>query len=148
MDDYVHQCEELFSACKNEFKHLEYFYFHNFIYEQVWRSNRLRQQEKISTFDLLNKYGPDYKLIFVGDATMSPYEILQPGGSVEHWNDEAGEVWLRRVINFYRKSVWINPTPEAHWQWTQSIKLTNTLMEERMFPMTVAGLEVAMRSLR
>ena len=147
MDDYVHRCEELFSACKTEFKHLEYFYFHNFIYEGVWRNNRLRHAEKLSTFDVLHKYGPDYKLIIVGDATMSPYEILQPGGSVEHWNDETGAIWLKRMTDFYRHSVWINPTPESQWPWTQSIKIACELMEDRMYPMTVAGLEKAMREL-
>ena len=147
MDDYVHRCEELFSACKTEFKHLEYFYFHTFIYEGVWRNNRLRHAEKLSTFDVLHKYGPDYKLIIVGDATMSPYEILQPGGSVEHWNDETGAIWLKRMTNFYRHSVWINPTPESQWPWTQSIKIARELMENRMYPMTVAGLEKAMREL-
>ena len=148
MDDYVHRCEELFSACKTEFKHLEYFYFHNFIYESVWRNNRLRHSEKFSTFDVLHKYGHDYKLIIVGDATMSPYEILQPGGSVEHWNDETGIVWLRRLTDLYRRAIWINPTPEAHWQWTQSIKIVRDLMEGRMYSMTVKGLEEGMKALR
>ena len=147
MDDYVHRCEELFSASKTEFKHLEYFYFHNFIYESVWRNNRLRHSEKFLTTDVLNKYSHDYKLIIVGDATMSPYEIMQPGGSVEHWNEEPGYIWLKRMTDFYRRSVWINPTPEAHWTWTQSVKLTQELMEQRMFPMTVAGLEAAMKAL-
>ena len=147
MDEFVHRCEELFSACKSEFKHLEYFYFHNFIYESVWRNNRLRHQEKVPTYDVLHKYGPDYKLIIVGDASMSPYEILQPGGSVEHWNEETGAIWLKRMTDFYRNSVWINPTPESHWQWTQSIKLARELMEDRMYPMTVAGLANAMREL-
>ena len=147
MDEYVHRCEELFSACKTEFKHLEYFYFHNFIYEGVWRNNRLRHAEKRPTFDVLHKYGPDYKLIIVGDATMSPYEILQPGGSVEHWNPETGVIWLKRMTDFYRHAVWINPTPETHWPWTQSIKIARELMEDRMYPMTVAGLEKAMREL-
>ena len=148
MDDYVHRCEELFSACKTEFKHLEYFYFHNFIYESVWRNNRLRHNEKFPTFDVLHKYGHDYKLIIVGDATMSPYEILQPGGSVEHWNDETGMAWLKRLTDLYRRAIWINPTPEAHWQWTQSIKIARELMEDRMYPMTVKGLEEGMRALR
>jgi uncharacterized protein with von Willebrand factor type A (vWA) domain len=148
MDDYVHRCEELFSACKTEFKHLEYFYFHNFIYESVWRNNRLRHNEKFSTFDVLHKYGNDYKLIIVGDATMSPYEILQPGGSVEHWNEETGIVWLKRLTDFYRRAIWINPTPEAHWQWTQSVKIARDLMEDRMYPMTVKGLEEGMKALR
>jgi uncharacterized protein len=147
MDDYVHLCEELFSAAKTEFKHLEYFYFHNFIYEGVWRNNRLRHSEKMSTVDVLHKYGRDYKLILVGDATMSPYEILEPGGSVDHWNDEAGHVWLKRMTETYRRAVWINPTPEEHWPWTQSIKLTRQLMEERMYPLTVEGLDRAMRAL-
>lgn len=147
MDDYVQRCEELFSASKTEFKHLEYFYFHNFIYESVWRNNRLRHSEKFLTTDVLNKYSHDYKLIIVGDATMSPYEIMQPGGSVEHWNEEPGYIWLKRMTDFYRRSVWINPTPEAHWTWTQSVKLTQELMEQRMFPMTVAGLEAAMKAL-
>jgi uncharacterized protein len=147
MDDYVHRCEELFSAAKTEFKHLEYFYFHNFIYESVWRNNRLRHSERYATHDLLNKYGRDYKLIIVGDATMSPYEILQPGGSVDHWNEETGQVWLARLTDLYRRAVWINPTPEEHWPWTQSVKITHELMEDRMFPMTVSGLDGAMKSL-
>jgi uncharacterized protein len=147
MDDYVHRCEELFSAAKTEFKHLEYFYFHNFIYESVWRNNRLRHSERYAMHDLLNKYGRDYKLIIVGDATMSPYEILQPGGSVDHWNEETGQVWLSRLTELYRKAVWINPTPEEHWPWTQSVKITRELMEDRMFPMTVSGLDGAMKSL-
>jgi uncharacterized protein len=147
MDEYVHLCEELFSAAQSEFKHLEYFYFHNFLYESVWRNNRLRHIEKTPTLEVLNKYGRDYKLIIVGDATMSPYEILQPGGSVEHWNEEAGAVWLKRLTDSWRKAVWINPTPEPHWQWTQSISMTRELMDERMFPMTVEGLDRAIKAL-
>ncbi len=147
MDDYVHRCEELFSAAKTEFKHLEYFYFHNFFYESVWRNNRMRHSEKIATVDVLNKYGKDYKLIIVGDATMSPYEIVQPGGSVEHWNEEAGAVWLARLTEFYKHAAWINPTPEQHWPWTQSVKITRELMEDRMYPMTVEGLDRAMKRL-
>jgi uncharacterized protein len=147
MDEYIQRCEELFSAAKTEFKHLEYFYFHNFLYESVWRNNRLRHAEKISTWDVLHKYGPDYKVIIVGDATMSPYEILQPGGSVEHWNEEAGSVWLQRLTDTYKHAVWINPTPEQHWQWTQSLRLTQELMAERMFPLTVDGLDRAMKAL-
>ena len=147
MDEYVHRCEELFSAAKTEFKHLEYFYFHNFLYESVWRNNRLRHAEKFPTWDVLNKFGPDYKVIIVGDAAMSPYEILQAGGSVEHWNEEAGSVWLARITNAYKHAVWINPTPEEHWQWTQSIRITRELMEERMFPMSVEGLDRAMKAL-
>ena len=147
MDEYIHRCEELFSAAKTEFKHLEYFYFHNFVYESVWRKNRFRQTEKFSTWDVIHRYGNDYKLIIVGDATMSPYEILQPGGSVEHWNEETGSTWLERLTSTYRHAVWINPTPEAHWPWTQSVLLTRQLMEDRMYPMTVDGLDRAMRAL-
>jgi uncharacterized protein len=147
MDDHVHRCEELFSAAKSEFKHLEYFYFHNCIYDSVWRNNRLRHSEKHATADVLRRYGHDYKLIIVGDASMSPYEILQPGGSVEHWNEEPGEVWLGRLTACYRHAVWINPTPAEHWQWTQSIKLIRERMENRMYPMTGLGLEAAMKAL-
>lgn len=147
MDEYVHRCETLFSAAKTEFKHLEYFYFHNFVYEFVWRNNRLRHSEKIPTWEVLNKYGRDYKLIIIGDATMSPYEILQPGGSVEHWNEEAGATWLARFTTHYRYAAWINPTPEEHWHWTQSVAITRELMEDRMYPMTVEGLDNAMKNL-
>ena len=147
MDDYVHRCEALFSAAKTEFKHLEYFYFHNFIYESVWRNNRLRHSEKHATLDVLHRYGHDYKLIIIGDAAMSPYEILQPGGSVEHWNDEPGSLWLKRMTEFYKHAAWINPTPAEHWQWTQSIKITRELMDDRMYPMTSAGLDAAMKAL-
>lgn len=147
MDDYIHRCEELFTAAKTEFKHLEFFYFHNFIYESVWRNNRLRHSEKFATLDVLNKYGGDYKLIIVGDATMSPYEILQPGGSVEHWNEETGQVWLKRLTDQYKHAVWINPTPPEHWAWTQSIKITRELMENRMQPMTIRGLETGMKAI-
>ncbi len=147
MDDYIHRCEELFTAAKTEFKHLEFFYFHNFIYESVWRNNRLRHSEKFATQDVLNKYGKDYKLIIFGDATMSPYEILQPGGSVEHWNEETGQVWLKRLTDQYHHAVWINPTPAEHWSWTQSIKITRELMQNRMEVMTVRGLESAMKAL-
>src|ERR1700757_2013404 len=116
MDDFVKLSEELFSAARSEFKHLEYFYFHNFPYERVWRNNRRRHDERISTFEVIRKYGPDYKLIFVGDAAMSPYEITMPGGSVEHMNEEAGKVWLERLTSHYRRSAWLNPTPRNTWQ--------------------------------
>lgn len=147
MDDFIQLCEQLFTAAKTEFKHLEHFYFHNFIYERVWRDNKLRYNEFHSTWDVLHKYGHDYKLVIVGDAAMSPYEILQPGGSVEHQNEEAGMVWLRRLLNVYRNAVWINPSPEDHWQWTHSTKLIGELMEGRMFPLTVKGMEDAMKEL-
>src|SRR6187399_1907219 len=144
MDEHIHRVEEMFSAAKTEFKHLEFYYFHNCVYDFMWKNNRRRFSEKFATWDIIRKYNKDYKLIIVGDATMSPYEILQPGGSVEHWNEETGANWLKRMTDFYRHSVWINPKPEAHWPWTQSIKIERELMEDRMYPMTVAGLEKAM----
>jgi uncharacterized protein len=147
MDDHIKICEELFSAAKTEFKHLEYFYFHNFIYESVWKDNRRRYTERTATWDVIHKYGADYKLIFVGDATMSPYEILEPGGSVEHNNPEPGTAWIGRLLNHYRKSVWLNPVPESHWEYTSSLKVTRQLMGDRMYPLTLKGLEDAMRLL-
>lgn len=147
MDDYVARVEELFTAAKAQFKHLELFYFHNFIYESVWRSNRMRYSDRMNTVDILNKYGHDYKLIIVGDASMSPYEILQPGGSVEHFNEETGAVWLKRLTDAYKRAAWINPTPANHWDYTHSIKISRQLMEERMFPLTVRGLERAIACL-
>ena len=147
MDEYVRLCEELFSAARREFKHLVHFYFHNFLYESVWKNNRLRHNEKLPTWDVLHKYGRDYKVVIVGDATMSPYEILQPGGSIEHWNEETGAIWLRRLTDHFRRVVWINPTPQAHWPWTQSIGIVRELMEQRMYPLTVAGIDEAMRAL-
>jgi uncharacterized protein len=147
MDDHIKLCEELFSAARTEFKHLEYYYFHNFLYERVWKDNRRRMQEKISTWDVMHKYGQDYKLVFVGDATMSPYEITYPGGSVEHTNPEAGAVWLQRMLEIYEHAIWINPQPEAHWEYHESIEITKQLMGDRMFPLTLDGLERAMRVL-
>ncbi len=144
MDPHVRVCEELFSAARTEFKHLEYFYFHNFIYESVWKNNIRRHNERYATFDLLHKYSSDYKVIFVGDASMSPYEIVQPGGSVEHWNDESGEAWIRRVTETYDKVAWLNPTPEQDWEYTQSISMTRQLVEGQMFSLTMGGLEDAM----
>ncbi|MES1942771.1 von Willebrand factor A [Salinisphaera sp. PC39] len=141
MDPHVRVCEELFSAARTEFKHLEYFYFHNFLYEGVWKDNNRRHSEKIPTFDVLHKYPADYKVVIVGDATMSPYEIAYPGGSVEHWNEEAGAVWLQRLLDVYPKAVWLNPEPEKHWEYTPSIEMTRELMGDRMYPMTLAGLE-------
>lgn len=148
MDDHVRVCEEMFSAARSEFKHLEYFYFHNFIYESLWKDNRRRHGERIATTDIAHKYGQDYKLIFVGDATMSPYEIVYPGGSVEHWNEEAGAVWIRRLLEVYHKAVWLNPEPVQRWAYTPSIKLVQELMEDRMFPLTLAGMDDAIRALR
>ena len=144
MDPHVKICEELFSAARTEFKHMENFYFHNFLYESVWRNNVRRHNERTNTLDIMHKYSHDYKVIFVGDASMSPYEIAQPGGSVEHWNDEAGEVWMRRLQETYEKVVWINPVPEDEWEYTQSISMTNQLLEGHMYPLTLKGLEEGM----
>jgi uncharacterized protein with von Willebrand factor type A (vWA) domain len=148
MDDHVRICEELFSAARMEFKHLEYHYFHNFIYESVWKDNRRRHDERVSIFELLRTYTRDHKLIFVGDATMSPYEIVYPGGSVEHWNEEAGAVWIQRLLGAYPRAAWLNPEPQRRWENTASIKLTRELMEDRMFPLTLDGIDRAMRALR
>ena len=147
MDPYVKLCEELFSAARTEFKHMEYFYFHNFVYESVWKNNVRRHQERINTLDILHTYSSDYRVVFIGDASMSPYEIMQPGGSVEHWNEEAGEAWMRRVRETYEKVVWLNPTPESDWHWTSSIGYVQQLMENHMYPLTLKGLEDGMRYL-
>jgi hypothetical protein len=147
MDDHVKLCEELFSASKTEFKHLEYYYFHNCLYDFVWKDNRRRHTERTKTWDILHKYGHDYKVIFVGDATMSPYEILQPGGSIEYFNEEAGSVWLKRVTEIYSKFIWLNPEPEEIWPYRQSIQVIKELMNNRMYPTTLDGLERAMKAL-
>ena len=147
MDDHVRICEELFSAARTEFKHLEYFYFHNFIYEALWKDNRRRHSEKTRTMDVAHKYGSDYKLVFVGDATMSPYEIVYAGGSVEHWNDEPGAVWIKRLLNVYPKAIWLNPEPRERWEYTPSIKMTRELMDDRMYPLTLAGLDEGIKAL-
>ena len=144
MDPHVKVCEELFSAARTEFKHLEYFYFHNFLYESVWKNNIRRHNERTATLDLMHKYSHDYKVVIVGDASMSPYEIVQPGGSVEHWNEEAGEAWIRRLRSTYEKCIWINPTPKDEWEYTQSIGITNQLMEGKMYPLSLQGLEEGM----
>jgi uncharacterized protein with von Willebrand factor type A (vWA) domain len=147
MDDFIKVCEELFSAARTEFKQLEYFYFHNFVYEGLWRDNRRLYTERTSTWDLIHTYGPDYKLIFVGDASMSPFEIMVPGGSVEHWNAEPGEVWVRRLLDTYRNAVWLNPVKENAWAYTPSIDMTRDLIGSRMYPLTLGGLDRAMREL-
>ncbi len=147
MDAYVKVCEELFSACRSEFKHLEHFYFHNFVYESVWKDNQRRHGERIATHDLLHKYGPDYKVVFVGDASMGPYEITHAGGSVEHWNEEPGFVWMQRFMDTYRKLIWINPYPQDAWRYSTSTALVRELVQERMYPLTPAGLEEGMRFL-
>ena len=144
MDPHVKVCEELFSAARTEFKHMEYFYFHNFLYESVWKNNIRRHNERTPLLDILHKYSHDYKVVFVGDASMSPYEIVQPGGSVEHWNEESGEMWRRRLLEVYDKVAWINPEPEDEWQFTQSDAITNQLLEGHMYPLTLKGLEEAM----
>jgi uncharacterized protein with von Willebrand factor type A (vWA) domain len=147
MDAYIKLCEELFSAAKTEFKHMEFFYFHNCLYESVWKDNRRRHNEKFPTWDVLHKFPHDYKVIFVGDATMSPYEITYPGGSVEHWNEEAGAIWLDRVAQIYEHIIWLNPVPEKHWEYTPSIGLINQIISNRMYPLTLGGLDQAMREL-
>jgi uncharacterized protein with von Willebrand factor type A (vWA) domain len=147
MDEHIHRVEELFSAAKSEFKHLEFYYFHNCVYDFMWKNNRRRFAEKFATWDIIRKYNKDYKLIFVGDATMSPYEILQPGGSVEYNNDEAGAEWLQRLTHAFPKFAWINPEPQGVWQYRQSIAIVQQLMGQRMFPLTLKGLEDAMRLL-
>ncbi|MFT4919039.1 MAG: hypothetical protein ACI8RU_001657 [Zhongshania aliphaticivorans] len=144
MDPHIKVCEELFSAARSEFKHMEYYYFHNYIYESVWDNNMRRHAERIQMLDILHKYSSDYKVIFVGDASMSPYEIVQPGGSVEHWNEEAGEAWMRRLRETYDKVAWLNPVPPSDWSWTQSIKMVEQQLEGHMYPMTLGGLEQAM----
>lgn len=147
MDDHIKVVEELFSAARGEFKHMEYFYFHNCLYEGVWKDNRRRHSQVMPTWDVLHKYGPDYKAIFVGDASMSPYEIAYPGGAVEHWNAEAGVVWLQRVLRHWPKAVWLNPVREKHWGYTHSIQMIREIFSERMYPLTLNGLEKATREL-
>ena len=147
MDPFVTICEELFSATTAEFRHLEFFYFHNCPYEAVWKDNRRRHQERTPMAELLHRYGPDHRLLFVGDAAMSPYEITQPGGSVEHHNEEAGAVWLRRMTERWPAAAWLNPVPERDWGWSPSTQTIRALMADRMFPLTIAGLDEAMRAL-
>ena len=147
MDPFIKLCEELFSAATSEFKNLEFFYFHNCPYEGVWKDNKRRFSERTPMWDVLHKYGHDYKLVFVGDASMSPYEITHPGGSVEHFNEEAGAVWMHRLTTTYPAAVWLNPVPEAQWGYSQSAKIIRELMTDRMYPLTLAGLDDAMREL-
>jgi len=148
MDPHVKICEELFSAARSEFKHLEHYYFHNFIYESVWRDNQLRSNVRIPTTQVMNTYSADHKIVFVGDATMSPYEIMAVGGSVEHWNEEPGATWMARMMALYPYAVWLNPQPEEYWGHIPSIKMTKELLSDRMFPLTVDGLERAMKALK
>ncbi|MEH6750867.1 MAG: VWA domain-containing protein [Paracoccaceae bacterium] len=147
MDPHVKVVEELFSAARTEFKHLEYYYFHNCLYEGVWRDNRRRWDQQTPTWEVLRTYGHDYKCIFVGDASMSPYEIAYPGGANEHWNAEAGQVWLQRARDQWPSHVWINPVPEKYWSYTQSIKMIREIFEDRMVPMTLSGIERAMKEM-
>ncbi len=148
MDDHVRICEELFSAARVEFKHLEHFYFHNFVYESVWKDNRRRHGERTPVTQLMRTYGRDYRLVIVGDATMSPYEIMQAGGSIEHWNEEPGASWMKRLLASYPRHAWLNPEPQDRWDFTPSIRITRDLFEDRMYPLTLAGLDRAMRSLQ
>ena len=147
MDDHIKLCEELFSAARTEFKHLEFFYFHNCLYERVWQDNRRRHSETIDTWQVLRTYPADYKVIFVGDATMSPYEIVYPGGSVEHWNEEAGNVWMERVLRIYQNAIWLNPQPKDVWDYYESIRVMKGIMNDRMYPLTLEGLDAGMREL-
>ncbi|MCC9002217.1 MAG: VWA domain-containing protein, partial [Candidatus Competibacter sp.] len=148
MDDHVRVCEELFSAARSEFKHLEYFYFHNMVYEGLWKDNRRRYTEKTDTVSVLNTFGHDYKLILVGDATMSPYEVSYPGGSVEHFNPEAGDVWLNRLLTTWPQAIWLNPQSQNRWSYVPSIQMVRELMRERMYPLTLEGLEQGIRALQ
>ena len=147
MDDHIELCQQLFSAARTEFKHLEYFYFHNFLYERVWKDNHRRGTDRIPTWDVMHKYPHDYKVIFVGDATMSPYEITYPGGSVEHSNPEPGALWMQRMLSIYKDTIWLNPQPEPVWDYHDSIRLTRELLGSRMFPLTLEGLDRGMRQL-
>jgi uncharacterized protein with von Willebrand factor type A (vWA) domain len=147
MDPFVKICEELFSAARSEFKHMETFYFHNCLYESVWKDNRRRNNERTMTWDLLRKYTKDYKVIFIGDGMMAPYEVTHVGGSVEHWNEEPGAVWLQRVRDTFDKVVWLNPVPDTQWGWSGSLKAVRDIMEDDMYPLTLNGLEDAMRHL-
>ncbi len=147
MDWHIKLCEELFSAARTEFKHLEHFYFHNCLYERVWKNNRRRWQETTPTWQVMHTYPHDYRLIFVGDASMSPYEVTQPGGSVEHMNEEPGATWMQRITRTYPHAVWLNPVPEGQWEYTHSIRMLKQLMTGRMYPLTLTGLDEAMREL-
>jgi len=147
MDSHIATCEELFSAAKTEFKHMEYFYFHNCLYESVWKDNRRRFTDRTKTWDVMHKYPHDYKIVFVGDASMSPYEIVMPGGSVEHVNEESGAVWMERITRLYPHAVWLNPVAQKHWSYSESITVIKKAMNDRMFPLTIEGLDAAMREL-
>lgn len=148
MDEHIRLCEELFSAARSEFKHLEHFYFHNFLYERLWKDNHRRYGETHATFDLMHKFPHDWRVVIVGDASMAPYEISEPGGSIEHWNEESGATWMQRIVATWPKLVWINPVPQPNWDWTPSIQMTKSLIGDRMFPLTLAGIDQAIAALR
>ncbi len=148
MDPHIKMCEELFSAARTEFKHMEYFYFHNCLYETIWQNNRRRHFEEIQSWDVLHRFAADYKVIFVGDASMSPYELTYPGGSVEHWNEEAGALWLERITDIYPSAVWLNPVAEKHWEHMPSVQMVKQIFSQRMFPLTLEGIDGAMAELR
>jgi uncharacterized protein with von Willebrand factor type A (vWA) domain len=148
MDDFIEECSMLFSSAKHQFKNLEFYYFHNCVYENLWKDNGRRYEDKISTWDVLNKYNKDYKVIFIGDASMSPWELSEPRGSVEHYNVEAGTVWLERFKNKFPNLVWLNPINDGYWQYTHTIQEIRKWSESRMFPLTISGLEKAMKCLK
>ena len=148
MDSHVRVCQELFSASHTEFKHLEYFYFHNCVYDRVWKDNRRRHNETIPLMQIMHKYGHDHKLIFVGDASMSPYEIMMPGGAVEHWNEEAGADWMGRLLATYPNAIWLNPVPEEHWQYTASIAMLREMLSNRMYPLSIEGISRGIEALK
>jgi uncharacterized protein with von Willebrand factor type A (vWA) domain len=148
MDAHIRTCDELFCAARSEFKHLEHFYFHNFPYQELWKDNRRRYSQTTLTQSVLRTYSRDYRAIFVGDATMSPYEITHEGGSVEHWNDESGASWMKRIVAAFPRLVWLNPEPKERWDYMPSVRLTREIIGERMFPLTLAGLDGAIRELR
>ena len=141
MDDYIHECEQLFAAARTEFKHLEFFYFHNCLYDHVWKDNLRRSSSRMSTWDLMHTYGKDYRVIFVGDASMAPYELMSRGGSVEYMNDEPGNIWLQRMRHHFTKTAWLNPENDSYWHYTQTIAAIKHIFEDKMFPMTLKGIE-------
>ena len=147
MDPYIHLCEQLFSAARSEFKHLEYFYFHNCVYEKVWKDNNRRYHDTLSTMDVIHTYGKDYRVIFIGDAAMSPYELIQRYGSVEHMNEEAGQIWLQRILDTWDKAIWLNPTQERFWDYSHTTTAINQLLDGHMYPLTLAGLEAGIKHL-
>ena len=148
MDDFIDQCTMLFSSAKHQFKNLEFYYFHNCVYENLWKDNNRRSDDKISTWDVLNKYNKDYKVIFVGDASMSPWELSEPRGSVEHFNAEAGTVWLERFKSKFPNLVWLNPVTDGYWEYTHTIQEIRKISDNRMFPLTISGIEKAMKCLK